>query len=207
VAPTGVVIGVVDIGKAFDTYPRTIKEAQRLKQVAEAMQEEVRRVTSRIDELRATIPLLKEGRERREKQLEYDLALRQREGMSTLFNEEMDAEAMRVHLSIYEDLEGAIAQLAKERGVHLVLKINAGALQADKGDGDDPRRSLRMRHEQFRERQVWFAAEEVDLTSDLIKMLQVPVDRGPAPAAPPGPRGDKNADPGSGAAGGDKGGN
>jgi Skp family chaperone for outer membrane proteins len=180
-AGRGLVVGVVDLGKAFDTYPRVVKERERLKKMHDSYDEQIQQVSKRIEEIKGLIPLLKEGsRERSQKQLEYELALQQRTGLSKLFNEELGAETMRMHLSIYEDLEAAIGKLARDRGVDLVLRLDDADLQAQ-SDGEKSMKQVQNRLVTFERRQVWFATAQLDLTSDLIKMLQVPLERDEAP--------------------------
>ena len=187
--PSGLVIGVVDLGKAFDVYPRTIKERERLQKLAGSYDEQIQGVTKRIEELKALLPLLKEGtRERNQKQLEYELALKQRQGLAQLFGDELQAEQMRMQLSIYEDLETAVARLAKDRGVQLVLRLDATKVDAATEGDKSPLKQVQSRLMTIEARQVLFAGEQLDLTPALIKMLQVPLE--PAPGeAPPAPAG------------------
>jgi len=187
-ARTGLVVGVVDLGKAFDTYPRVIKERERLKKLHDGYEEQIQQVSKRLDEIKGLIPLLKEGsRERKQKELEYELALQQRQGLSKLYNEELGGETMRMHLSIYEDLEAAIGKLAKDRGVDLVLRLDDSDLTTLSEAERTNVKQVQNRLVTFERRHVWFATTQLDLTSDLIKMLQVPLERdaGASPTAPP----------------------
>lgn len=192
VAPGGLVVGIVDLGKAFDLYPRTIKERERLQKIADSSRDQVDKVTKRIEELRAMIPMLKEGAiERETKQLDLEIAMREREGLAKLLNDQLQLETMRMQLAIYEDVEAAITRLAKDRGVHVVLRTDQkDTAPPETGDKTHPK-AVQGRVFAFERRQVWFAAEELDLTSDLIKLLQVwPLETGNgAPATPPAGRG------------------
>lgn len=180
--PTGLVVGVVDLGKAFDLYPRTIKERGRLQQIAKSFDEQMKEIERRADELKATIQGAKEGsREQKQKILEYELTLQQKRAQAQLFDEELQAERSRMQLAIYEDLDGAVKQLAKERGLTLVLRIDVD--EKDPADKQDQKqRNSRLRA--FDARSVLFAADELDLTQPLIKMLQTydpTKDAAPAP--------------------------
>lgn len=193
VAANGLVVGVVDMGKAFDNYPRTIKERERVKKLVDGWQEEIDRVSKRIEEMKGSLLVLKAGSPDRErKQLELELTMQERQGLAKLLSDRLQVEQMRMHLAIYEDLDAAVAQLAKDRGVHLVLRTDTSDIAtADAADKDNAK-VMEKRVIAFERRQVWFAADAIDLTSDLIKLLQVwPLESTPkasdaAKAAPPG---------------------
>lgn len=199
--PGGLVVGIVDLGKAFDLYPRTIKERDRLQKLADGARGRIDKIRQRIQELRATIDVLGEGSyERDGKQLELELAMKEHQGVAALLNDQVQLEQMRMRLSIYEDLDAAVARLAKDRGVHLVLRREeAETAPPAEGDKDSPK-MVQNRLIAYDQRHVWFAAEELDLTADLIKLLQVwPLDAAKdAPAAAPAPAADKGADGGGG---------
>lgn len=183
--PNGLVVGVVDLAKAFDVYPRTIEERKRLTALNKSFVDQLKEMEGRRDELKTAISLLKEGsRERNQKVLELELAQQRLRAQAQLFEDEMQNETMRMQLSIYHDLEAAVQQLARDRGVHLVLRIDA----EDKEDPADDKASGKQivgRLRAFESRQVLFAAAELDLTSALIKRIQVPVE--PMKDAPPVP--------------------
>jgi len=191
---TGLVVGIVDLGKAFDLYPRTIKERERLQKLADNARDQIDKVSKRIQELRGTIEILKEGSfERDAKQLDLELAMNERQGLAKLLNDQMQLETMRMQLSIYEDLDAAIQRLAKDRGVHLVMRTEVkDTAPPENGDKASPK-SVQNRVFAYERRQVWFAAEELDLTADLIKLLQVwPLESSKdAPASPPSAGDDK----------------
>ena len=199
VGPAGLVVGIVDFGKAFDLYPRTIKERERLQKLADSSREQVDKVSKRIEELRGLIPLLKEGSiERDSRQLELELAMQERQGTAKLLNDQLQGETMRMQLSIYEDLDAAVVRLAKDRGVHLVLRSEVKDTGVPEGADKTSPKVVQNRVFAYERRQVWFAAEELDLTADLIKLLQVwpldtgaQADKGAPPATPPAGAGDK----------------
>lgn len=196
VAASGLVVGVVDMGKAFDNYPRTLKERERVQKLADSWRDEIDRVSKRIEEMKGSILVLKDGSpERERKQLELELTMQERQGLAKLLSDRLQVEQMRMHLAIYEDLDAAVTQLAKDRGVHLVLRTDTTDTATPDGADKDTAKVVEKRVIAFERRQVWFAADAIDLTSDLIKLLQVwPLDKaGGTSAATP--------------AGGDRGGN
>jgi hypothetical protein len=86
---------------------------------------------------------------------------------------------MRMHLELYEDLEVAVEKVAKNRGVQLVLRtydpgpppsVSEKATNKELGQ-------MNQRLQMFDRRQVWFNTDEIDLTGDLIKLLQVPLEK------------------------------
>jgi Skp family chaperone for outer membrane proteins len=170
--PPALAVGVVDLGKAFDLYWRTIKERERLQRLAQSFDDKMKEIEQRADELKATIANLKEGRDRSQKMMEYELAMQLRRGQAQLFEDEMRAETARMQLAIHEDLEAAVRQLAKDRGLHVVLRIDVD----DKTLDDKGQKQLVNRVRQYEMRQILYAADELDLTPALVKMLQVPLD-------------------------------
>lgn len=181
----GLVVGVVDLEKAMELYPKALKERERLQKLKESYDEQLQQVTKRLEELKALLPALREGTmERARKQLELEQAMQARQGLAKLLEADLQLEDMRVLLAIYEDIEIAVAQLAKDRGVHVVLRLDTQQEKPDDGDKLAPRQ-VQRRLEVFDRRKVWFAAEELDLTPALIKMLQVPLEL-PKSAAPKG---------------------
>ncbi|MBL8750267.1 MAG: OmpH family outer membrane protein [Planctomycetes bacterium] len=178
--PPPLVIGVVDLGRVFDLHPRTIRERERLQREGQEREGVMKELDRRASELKGLIPNLKEGsRERGRKELEYDLLLQQKRATAQLLSDEMRAEQAKVQLAIYEELEAAVKQLAKDRGLSLVLRIDVD----DKSSDDEKQGRIVSRLRTFEQRQVLFAAEELDLTPALIKLVQVPLD--PASEAPP----------------------
>ncbi len=177
VAPT---IGVVDIVKVFDQYPKAIKERERLGKRKADYDARIDQLNKRLDEIKATIPTLKkDSLEYRLKVAEYRGGLQQREDLGKVFGEEYQLEMMRSDLDLFADIEFAVAQVAKDRGLQLVLRTYE---VPGPGEGDDEVRMLQVRSSAFDRRQVWFASGDIDITPAVIKFLQVPLDR---PAAKP----------------------
>lgn len=182
---SGLVVGVVDLGKAFDLYPRTVKEREKLQKLADSYREQISGLEKRMDEVKALLGQLKEGtRQRAQAALELELAQAQRRGLIQLADDDIQQETLRMQLAIYEDLEKAVQQVAKDKGVHLVLRIDAEDAALGDADKNSPKQvSGRLRA--FEMRQVLFASEELDLTASLIKLLQVPLE----PVKPEAPGG------------------
>lgn len=169
--PTNLVVAVVDLDKAMEQYPRFINGRKQLRQLTTAYDDQITQARKRIDELRAAVGLLKEGsKDRALKQMDLENAMRYANDVGKLYEADIQIEDMRLQIDCYADLEVAIAQLAKDRGVHLVLRIDA-----DKKPS--PTESLNPNQVQRRmvtldRRTVWFTADELDLTGSLIKTMQ-----------------------------------
>lgn len=193
-------IGVVDLDKAFSLYPRAIAERERLQAMSKGFREKVEAVTKVINQLREDLALLKEGSDEYEwKQYERSEALKRREALNNLLKIQFDREREKYLVAMYEDLEVAIAEVAKARGVQLVLRLSPTPEPED-GQKDVQKQKL-MNYEM---RQLLYAGDEVDLTAAVIKFLQVPLeprkpapkpDAGPGKAAPSKDAGGKDAAP------------
>jgi len=169
--PTNLVVAVVDLDKAMELYPRFLKGREKLRQLKQMYDEQMQQARKRIDELRAAVGLLKEGtKEGALKQLELENAMRNANELAKLYSADLDVEDMRQQLDCYADLEVALAQLAKDRGVHLVLRIDPDR-RPGANDSLNPNQVQRKMVALDR-RTVWFAAEELDLTASLIKTMQ-----------------------------------
>ncbi len=168
-------VGVVDLAKAFDQYPKSIKMKSELDGMAKTFEDRIKSMSKAIDEMKGTIAVLgAESDERRQKEFEYELAIQQRQGLVKIMRERLDLEEMRLSLMVYEDLEQAITTVAKARGVALVLRVqDMGPPSTDLAKM--PAKAVQGRFNAFERRQVWFASEQVDLTGDLIKLLMVPL--------------------------------
>lgn len=202
-AKAPLIVGVVDIDKAVDLYPKAIAERERLKQLSNSLADRLDAVQKEIDQIRADIGTYKEGSDKREWLQQYELPERQKrkEALRQLARMQMDRETAKFNLMMYEDVEVAVREVAKARGVQIVLRSSSVPGVEELPKSDDLVLNARLRA--YDQRQVWFASEEVDLTPAVIKLLQVPVESpkdasGKAGAGKPGdgkPGGDKPVAP------------
>jgi len=183
------VVGVVDIDKAVEFYPKAIAERERLQALNKSFVERMDAITKQIDQVRADMMLEKEGSDQREwKQLEYGELQKRREVLKALLTRQFDREQQKGLITIYEDVEAAIAEVAKRRGVQIVLRHTPTLGPEDLVK--DPSSAQRQRLIQYDTRLVWFASEEFDLTPAVINFLKVPAAAPAAvPAGPGGPGG------------------
>jgi Skp family chaperone for outer membrane proteins len=187
--PAGPVLGTVDLVKAFDQYPKWIQLKGELAKMSEQFEDQIKQLTKRLDELRATInATAPDSDERKRAEFELDLGLQQRQWLAKTLRDKARAEEAKALLAVYEDVEAAVAVVARNRGVALVQRVHE--LGPSPGDiGKLGAKEVENRLMAFERKQVWFAAAEIDLTDDLIKQLMVPVAGGSKPtgAAPPKP--------------------
>lgn len=173
--PTMPVIAVVDFAKVLENYPKAMAERDRLDKMRRAAREQVDALTKRIRELQEQLAVFEEGTmDHARRQLDIELMAQQRPALTKLLNEQLAIEEMKVDIGLYEDAELAVAKVAKERGVQIVLRKLADL--PPRGDAESPKET-QARVMTFDRRQVWYAAPEVDLTPHVIKFLQVPLQR------------------------------
>jgi Skp family chaperone for outer membrane proteins len=184
-ARPALVVGVVDIEKAIEFYPKAIAERERLQTINKTFLGRMEALTKQIEQVRNDMMLEKEGSDQREwKQLEFGELQKRREVLKALLTREFEREQQKGLVAIYEDLEAAIAEVAKRRGVHIVLRQSPTLAPEDLSK--DPNSAQRQKLFHYDSRYVWYASEEFDLTPALINFLKVPA--APAPGATiPGP--------------------
>ncbi|MBM4062075.1 MAG: OmpH family outer membrane protein [Planctomycetes bacterium] len=201
-ARQGVAVGVVDLDKAIEAYPKAIAERERLQALSKSFTERLDEAGKQIDQLRDDLKLLKEGSPQRDlREFEFTSAVKNREALASFLKAQFDRELERFELAIYQDLEVAVAEVAKLKGVQIVLRVRATPSAAEARDAATAQKQKLAVYDR---RHVWFASPEVDLTPALVQYLQVPVEAKP-PASKPveapkdaAGRTDGNARPGGG---------
>ncbi len=177
------IIGVVDLDKAIDLYPKAIAERERLQNLFKEFAERLKSLDNQIDQLKAEMTTLKEGSDRRD-DLVYQLsqAFKNRDGYGNHLKSKRDREVAKFELMIYQDVDAAVTEVAKASGVDIVLRIRATPSFEDvTKEGSD---AQMQRLAAYDRQLVWFAKDEVDLTQALIKVLRMPADAKSGGAAP-----------------------
>lgn len=174
-AAAGVTVGVVDLAQAFEQYPRYQELKKQLEAMSSEFNEQMKALRKREDELRGTVQMLDaDSDEKKQREFELEMAMQQQRWFAKHLRDRLDLEEARASLAIYEDLEAAVAKVAKARGVAIVLRT----YDMGPSPGDPmklPPKTVLGRLTAYERRQVWFATPEVDLTGDLIKLLMVPL--------------------------------
>ena len=94
-----------------------------------------------------------------------------RERLATLRKRQFDRQLEEFELAVYEDIEYAIAQVASDRGIAVVLRVQHSLdLSPENSEIEGAQKAKLM---QFNRRTVWYTSAEVDMTPHLIKYLQV----------------------------------
>ena len=186
------VVGVIDVAKAIDQYPVFIKLRTAVDAKFAKYQEQLKAQMKQLQELQVSIQTMGEGvPERDEAEHQYKMGLQTRDFRRKYYNDLLAAEELRMMLQVYEDLDFAVAKVAKKNGVALVLPkrdIPVSAVPI----ADMQSREVQARVDAFQRRTVWFASAEIDLTGDVIKYMMTPLpdrtspERAPAQSKPDG---------------------
>jgi Skp family chaperone for outer membrane proteins len=158
-------IGYVDFVKVFEAYPRV---AEDRKQLGELKKQRTARLTeeeAQLKKLQMQAELENKGTARRaEKDLEIQGLGRRIEALQEIYQTEIRMALEEMQVAWFEDAQRAIAIVAKERGLAMVFRVF--------GENGD---TVRDKAVVLEKRAVWYASEEVDITSSVIKVLQVPL--------------------------------
>ena len=181
----GLVVGLVDVLRALEQYPRFIKLRADVDATAKKYEAQLQEISARIDELRGTIQVMPDGsQERAEKEFEFQMLIQTQDYRRKAFRERVQQQDLRNMLTVYEDLDYVIGVVAKRKGVSLVM-TKQEIPPSTQSIEDLPMSQVQGRVAAYERRQVWFATEELDLTGDIIKELMIPVpDRNSPERAP-----------------------
>jgi Skp family chaperone for outer membrane proteins len=183
VAPS---IGVVDLAQALETYPKKIRLEQELKKLQETYDAQLKEIDAKAKETLENIRAVGENSEEgRELRFAYESLIQVYKFKRERMAEKVNIAEMRMFLELYEDLEVAVAKVAKNRGVQLVVRVYDPGPRPNYPDKATNKElgQMQQRLKMFELRQVWYSTDEIDLTGDLVKLLQVPLEREPAAPA------------------------
>jgi Skp family chaperone for outer membrane proteins len=168
-------VGTVDLLRVFEQNPKWSKAKAELEKMQDAFKAQIKKQSDRVAEIRALIDASDENSDQwRNARFELELTMKQREFMSSQASERLELENNRAMLEVYQDIEVAVAQVAKARGVGLVHRLQP--IGAAPGEiGKLQAKDVSPRLVAFERKQVWYAAPELDLTDDLIKALMAPI--------------------------------
>lgn len=182
-------IGIVDFTRVVDAYPRAIAERKKVdelrKQQLTILDAEVKQARA----LQAELGELNRGSKSYDLKA-HELRMKQQhiDGLQTVYDRDWRRRIDEFYTAIYSDLERAVAMVAKDRGILMVLRAHP-ELEDD---------SIENKARVFEARMVWYAAEELDITQAVINLLQVPLPPDPKaksteekPATPDKPAGEQ----------------
>lgn len=199
-APAAPLVGVVDLAKAIENYPRWVELQARLDEMDKQRKDRLQQFQQRLEDLRGAVKITNPDSDDG-KQAQFQLEIAQQEGQWLVknLNEKLDLENQKALLAVYEDLEKAVPVVAKARGVSIVMRVHE-VPPVPAGISPQNPRAVGLRLRGYETKQVWFASEEVDLTADLIKYMMVPRDGDKAAPANGPAKGDPAKKDGSGKA-------
>src|SRR5690606_30942724 len=138
--------------------------------------------TEQIEQLRVSLGLIKKAEELALAEQQYKMLLQDKDFSSKFGVELLRAEEARMFLRCYEDIDFAVAKVAKKMGVTLVLP-KQDIPQSQVPIAELGGRDLDDRLDAFQRRAVWYSSEELDLTGEVIKYMRTPLTNRPAPDA------------------------
>tara|TARA_R110002072_G_scaffold228234_3_gene385035 strand:+ start:3536 stop:4297 length:762 start_codon:yes stop_codon:yes gene_type:complete len=185
----GPVVGVIDVSKAMDQYPVYIKLRTAVDAKYASFQEQLKGQVKQLQELQVSIQAMgQDVPERAEAEHQYKMGLQTQDFRRKYFNDLLAAEELRMMLEVYEDLDFAVAKVAKKVGVTLVLQ-KRDIPPSPVPIADMQQREVQARVGAFQSRTVWFASKEIDITGDVIKYMMTPLPARTSPErAPAQPR-------------------
>ena len=182
--PREPVVGVVDVIRVIEQYPKYIELSKQLAAMRNDYGSGIDALTKQLDEMRVSIPLMVAGSEDRiDKEHEYSQLARHHDHLGKKLAARLKQVDLRNTLTVYEDLDYAIARVAEKRGITLVLtKQNVPRANPSVAELDEI--TLQRYVQGYDRRQVWHASKELDLTDDLIKYLMTPLPERTKPSTP-----------------------
>ncbi|MCE5326066.1 MAG: OmpH family outer membrane protein [Planctomycetaceae bacterium] len=165
-------VAVCDIGVVFANYERAKKESTNLEETRQKVEKEKARRTQKIDDLRKELESFKDGPEQERAFRAY-----QKESVELqAWLQFEDNLATRSHAtltrSMYDQMNAAVAAVAKSRGIDLVLHR----------EGAMPKTQTTLQILQvMRERKVLYNSDAIDITDPVVKYLNDSYTRGAQP--------------------------
>lgn len=167
-------VGVVDFVRVIDAYPKAIEERKKVDELRKQQLTTLDAEVKKLREMQIKLADLQRG-SRGYELAQHEIRLKQQdiEGTQSLFERDWRRAFDQFLVTVYADLERAVAIVAKDRGVHMVVRAHP---ELEGGSAEDRARV-------YETRMVWYASEEIDLTPAVIQLLQVPLP--PDPKAVP----------------------
>ena len=165
-------VGVVDFAKVLESYQGAIEGRKKISELKDQFQQQLDTMQKRAEDAKLLRDNYQRGsRDWYEKDLSVKLALQSLEGQQQIFEGELHRKREEFLVAMLEDMQQAVAIVAKEKKIALVLRVHEDLI-----DG-----SAATKARIFETRIVWFASEEIDITPDVSKLLRVPLPPRQAP--------------------------
>ncbi|MCC6670085.1 MAG: OmpH family outer membrane protein [Planctomycetes bacterium] len=164
-ALTPAVIGVVDLEKVAGGYKRAEELQGEYRREAEGLEAELRERAKTLDGLKADRDALEKGtRAWIEADIKHRSLIGQLEMAKERYEGYLRERQYRTLTLIYDDVRAAIAQVATQRGIDVVLRLRGNE------SGDKAPLGQVLRDQESRE--VLYSSPKLDLTEDVIRILR-----------------------------------
>jgi Skp family chaperone for outer membrane proteins len=166
-------IAVVDIGKASTHTKAAQSGLERLKAMHTSYQTKLNKIADTLTSLEAEMAVLKDSPEKVDRQIDFASLVQRQRISQERYQKEIAKQRLTNDGEIYREVEAAIGELARRRGILLVLRKRAHmSVEELVGKDGDESEARQRQGSQDRLRDVLYTAASIDLTDDLIKYLK-----------------------------------
>ncbi len=162
-SPAATKVAVVDIVKVFNEYQRTKEINERLNKEQINLQNQRKAKLDRVEALKAQLESLnpdsKDYYQRQKELLEASIELK---NFTDIKSEEVKREFRVLTEDIYKQILKSVEDAAKDMGYDLVLYLDMMEIKGD---------SFPALLEKIRERKVMYAAKHIDITQNVLDVL------------------------------------
>ena len=167
---------VVDIEEASQHTKAFAAAEEDMVRAQERFQQRIASFKDSLDALEAQIALLRPSLERTEKEIEAIGLQNTIKAAGEIYSQELTLINLKHKTKIYDEMNAAIEDLARRRGIAMVIRKrpidSLEDIRAAAGPNITEGEALNERSRMFQARDVLYVAPEFDLTEDLIKILK-----------------------------------
>lgn len=157
-------VGLVDFAKVFEQIPQAHEQTAELKSQFEERRERLQELDSNISASEARLETLNPGSvDRRIAEMQLDARRQELRALERILQDEMDQKNMQMVVWLYEQAGDAVANVARKRGIDLVLRRHRELPE------DLP---LRAKYREVEETTVWYSSAKLDITKPVIAYMK-----------------------------------
>lgn len=160
------VVATIDLGRIFSNLNQRSHAEAALNTMGEATRDEDTRRQNEINALIDALPDVTDPAEQRRIENERDLKLLERAGWLQFTMSEIDIEKALLWEDLFRNVNEAIADLAVQGGIDLVIASDAGRDLTINPDMQVSREA--QVQQQIQSRRFFYASPSIDITEDLI---------------------------------------
>jgi len=162
--PSPAVIAVVDLQEAIKTLDQRTAQEQALQQFIESQNEKIKKIGAELEQVRNEIDLLVPDSPEYRRKVEQAWRLRaDLEVQKNVSDQLIDRRRAEAFAKLFENIRDAASRVAERAGYDLVLSNDAGA---ELPEGSESQvRSVMIN------RRVLYAADELDITDQVVRMM------------------------------------